>query len=95
MRALAAHGKPAAVPEPPVASKVHEALDAHGNFGAEVALDLKVRVDNLTYCVYLSVGQIIAFNITADCGHLEYLLRGSPTDAVNICKRNLDALVLR
>src|SRR5262249_35864188 len=57
MRTLAAHREPTAMPEATVAGEVHQSLDVHRRFAAQVALDRVVAVDGLADADDLVVGQ--------------------------------------
>src|SRR5262249_37800550 len=57
--ALAADRQPAAMPQAPVAGEVHQSLDVHRHFAAQVALDRVVAVDGLADADDLVVGQRI------------------------------------
>src|SRR5678815_383455 len=56
--ALAAHGQALAMPRAAVAAEVHQPLDAHGHFAAEVALDAELA-HLLADLVHLGVREIL------------------------------------
>src|SRR5690348_18283901 len=59
VRALAADREALPVAEPAVAGEVHQPLDVHRGFAAEVALDRVVLVDLLADVQHLLVGEVL------------------------------------
>src|SRR3954465_11690418 len=95
MRARAATRQRAAMAEPAVAAEVHEPLDVHRHFAAQVAFDLVVAVDGLTDLQHFRVGQLVDAALGRDADLVDDLLGELLANAVNVLKRNDDALVGR
>src|SRR5262245_36467300 len=95
VRTLAADGQRAAMAQTPVAAEVHQALDVHRNFAAQVAFDLVVAVNGFADLQHFSVGQLVhtAFRRNADLLH--DLRSEFCPDAMDILQRDDDALVRR
>jgi hypothetical protein len=82
------------MPQSPVTSEIHEALDVHGDLGAQIALDFVVRVDDLPNVIHLCIRQIVGLGVPTDAGLIENLPgRGAP-NTINVRQGNLDALIL-
>jgi len=81
--------------QPTVASEIHQALDVHGNFGAQIAFDFIMGVDDLSDGVDLGFRENIALGIKVDTRLLQNLLRRRPADTVNIGQSDLYAFILR
>src|SRR6266513_165778 len=58
MGALAADRQSATMPQPAVATEVHQPLDIHGHFAPQVPLDHIVAVDHLADLQHFLVGQL-------------------------------------
>src|SRR3954453_12781650 len=58
MRALAADRQRAAVTQAAVGAEVHEPLDVHRDFAAQVAFNLVIAVDGLADLQHFRVGQL-------------------------------------
>src|SRR5215467_1081822 len=58
MGTLPAHRQATAVPQPPIAPKVHQALDIHRHFAPQIALDHVVTIDDFANLQHLLVGQL-------------------------------------
>src|SRR3954465_980991 len=95
MRARAATRQRAAMAEPAVAAEVHEPLDVHRHFAAQVAFDLVVAVDGLTDLQHFRVGQLVDAALRRDADLVDDLLGELLANAVNVLKRNDDVLVGR
>jgi hypothetical protein len=93
VRALAANRQRAAVTQAAVAAEVHQTLDVHGDFAAQVAFDLIIAVDRLADGENFGVRELVdaAIERNADLG--DDLGSELLADAVNVLKRNDDALV--
>lgn len=91
---LTANREPLPMAQATVTTKVHKALDVHGNFLAQVSLDLVILVDALSDPGDFSFSELVSSSVEIDRGFRQYLLRGGPADTVNIGQRNLDPLVL-
>jgi hypothetical protein len=78
-----------------VAAEVHQPLDVHRDFAAQVAFDLVVAVDRLADLQHFRVGQLVDAAVRRDADLVDDLLGKLLADAVNVLKRNDDALVGR
>src|SRR3989344_2995523 len=95
VRALAGHRQALAVAQAAVAGQVHQALDVHRGFAAQVAPDRVVAVDRLADLQDLGVGQLVHAAGGLDADLLGDFLRSGRADAVDVLKRDFDALVGR
>ncbi|SIT55332.1 hypothetical protein BQ8794_210025 [Mesorhizobium prunaredense] len=95
MRALAANRQRAAMTQAAIAAEVHEPLDVHRHFAAQIALDLVVAVDRLADLQHFRVGQLVDAALGRDADLVDDLLGEALANAVNVLKRNDDALVGR
>jgi hypothetical protein len=95
VRALAADRKALAVPEAAIGSEIHQTLDVHRDFAAQIALDAVIGVDRLTDLENLLVGEILDSTLWRDAEFRGDLFGLGPADAVNIGKRDFHALVRR
>src|SRR5262245_47144464 len=93
--ALAAHRQRTAMAQAAVRAQIHQPLDVHRHFAAQVALDLVVAVDRLADLQDLGVGQLADAPLGRDADLVHDLLRESRADPVNVLKRDHDALVRR
>src|SRR5690606_14346900 len=95
VRALTADRQALAVTQAAVAGDVHQALDVHRGFATQVALDGVILVDGLADLQDLGVGQLVdpARRLDADLGR--DVPGGGRADAVDVLKRDFDALVGR
>src|SRR5688500_4650807 len=59
MRALAACRQRTAMAQAAVAAEVHQSLDVHRDFAAQIALDLIVAVDGFADLEHLGVGKLV------------------------------------
>ena len=92
---LAPDGQFLLVPEAPVAADVDQPLDVHGDFLAEVALDLLPFLDDLADLVDLVLGQGLDLLVLVDLGLFEDLVALGPADPVDVGQPDLDPLVRR
>src|SRR5438270_1523993 len=79
VRALAADRQALAVAQAAIAGEVHQPLDVHCGFAAEVAFDLVVLVDRLADVEDFLVGQVLDPLFAADAELLRDLLGGRAT----------------
>src|SRR5215204_3552824 len=93
--ALAAHRQAAAVAQAPVGAEIHEPLDVHRHFAAQVALDDVVAVDGLADLKHFRVGQLADPALGRDADLVGDLLGLSRADTVDVLERDHDALVGR
>src|SRR4029078_4500514 len=84
LRALAADGQSAPVPDPAVGADLAEALDRVGPLAAQVALDLEVAGDVLAEAGDLLVGQVLDLLVLREARLGADLLRGRAPDPVEV-----------
>src|SRR5262249_29635346 len=58
MGALSANREPAAMPQPPVATQIHQPLDVHGHVAAQISFHKEIAVDDLANLQHFLVGQL-------------------------------------
>src|SRR5690606_33154283 len=95
VRALTADRQALAVTQAAVAGQVHQALDVHRGLATQVALDGVIPVDGLADLQDLGVGQLVHPTRRLDADLLGDFLGGRRADAVDVLKRDFDALVGR
>jgi hypothetical protein len=78
-----------------IAPDVHQALDIHGDFPAQIAFDPHLLVDDLADAIDLIVGQIAHSRIRADIRPLEKLLARMQPNTEDIGQRRFDSLISR
>src|ERR1043165_211076 len=93
VRALAADGQALAVAEAAVAGEVHQPLDVHRGFAAEVAFYLMVLVDRLADVQHLLVGEVLDALVRRNAELADDVLGRGPADSVDVGQRDFDALV--
>src|ERR1700690_1211972 len=84
VRSLPVDRQPSAVTEPPVAAKVHQALDVHLHLSAQIAFDLVVRLEHLADLPDLRLGQLLGHPVRRDPGLLTDASRGGLTNPVEV-----------
>src|SRR5438045_9135457 len=84
VRALAADRQALPVAQAAVAGEVHQPLDVHRGFAAQVALDLVVLVDRRADVEDFLIGQVLAALFGADPKLLRDLLGGRAADSVAV-----------
>ena len=85
----------AAMAQAAIAAQIHQPLDVHGHFAAQVALDHEVAVDRLADLQHLSVGQLVHAPLVGDADLGADVLRELGTDAMDILQRDHHALLRR
>src|SRR6185312_5349489 len=96
VRALAADREALAVAQTTVAAEIHQALDVHRDFAAQVAFDLDAeRLEDVADGAHVVLVEIVAALVGRDLGLLEHSRRRSLANAVDVRERDLDALVAR
>jgi hypothetical protein len=80
------------VTETAVATEVHEALDIHGDFGPQFTFNLMLVIDHPADIVDLTIGEVVRFSARIDIEFLKNTRRCRPTNAVNVCQTDIDAL---
>src|SRR5712691_10840134 len=91
--ALAAHGQVAAVAHPAVGADLHQPLDVHGDFLAEVALHAALHVDDLGDAAGLLLGEVLHPHARLDPGLAQDLVAARYPDSVDVGERDLDPLL--
>ena len=74
VRALAANRQRAAMTQAAIAAEVHQALDVHRDFAAQIALDEIVAVDGLADLQDFGVGELVDAALGGDADLLADLL---------------------
>src|SRR5215207_8850906 len=74
---------------------VHQALDVHCHFTAQIALDSHFFVDNFANAVDLVVRQVPHAGVRVHVSAIEELLTGMESDAKDIGQSRLNTLVAR
>eukprot|EP01036_Dinobryon_divergens_P045087 gene45088-biopygen36376 len=92
MRALATNRQTFAVTQAAVATKVHQALDVHRDFAAQVALDQIVAVNGLADLEHFLVGKLVNAALGGDADLADNLFGLLRADAMDILQRDHDAL---
>src|SRR5690606_14029371 len=95
VRALPADRKTAAMANAAIAPDVHQALDVHGDFGAERSLDPKRALDVLPKARHFSVREVPDPGVHTDAGLGEDPPAGGPADTEDVRQRDFDSLVAR
>jgi hypothetical protein len=72
MSALTTHGQRATMPQPAIATDVHQALDVHLHTLAQVAFNFSLRFQNGTNPAQLIFTQISYASVEVDAGFLEH-----------------------
>src|SRR5687767_11940399 len=90
--ALSADRQPLAVAQTAVAAESHQALDVHGHFAAQIALDLVVAVDHFADAADLVLGQLMHALVERQPRLAHDLMGSGEADAVNILQRDHHAL---
>ncbi len=91
---LTTYRQAAAMTQTAIAAQVHQALDVHGDFRAQVSFHLVMHIDDLPDGVDLAFGKIIAFGIPIDVGLSKNLLGSGATDTIDIGQGDLYPFVL-
>src|SRR5690606_8408373 len=92
--ALTANREAATVAQATVATQVHQTLDLHVDFAAQVTLGGELG-DFATQQFDLLVAEIFDFRCRIDTGSCTDVLRSSATDTVDIGQRDNSVLVIR
>jgi hypothetical protein len=78
-----------------VAANVHQTLDVHRDFPAEIAFDSHLFVDDLAKAIDLIVGQVPNSRIRVDIRPLEQLLARMQPNSVDVRQSCLNTLIAR
>jgi hypothetical protein len=95
LRPLAVHRQAAAVADPAQAADLRQALDRLGALAAEVALHLKLAVDEGPDLVDLVVGEVLHLLVRVELQRRADLLRGGLADPVDVGQPDLQTLMVR
>src|SRR5690606_13262142 len=90
--ALTTHRQTLAVAQTTVAAQIHQALDVHGDFTPQVALDDEIAVDRLADARDLVIGQLVDTPVLGNANPIADLLGLGMANAVNISQRDRYAL---
>src|ERR1700754_4059351 len=93
--ALTAHRQTAAMAQAAIAAEVHQTLDVDADLAAQVALDEIVAVDHFADLQHFLVGELADAAIHRDLHLLHDLASVLLADAMDVLKRDQDALVGR
>jgi hypothetical protein len=83
------------MPKPSIAADVHEPLDIHGNFLAEITFDSTFLVDHLADLADLLLVQILHPNFEPNTGFFQDELGAYVTDPIDMGESDVDALATR
>src|SRR5438477_13203245 len=78
-----------------VGADMHQALGVLAHLAPQVSLDLVAAVDDLAQAVDLVLGKVARAGVARDVGRGQDLARCRWTDAVDVGKRDLGALLAR
>jgi hypothetical protein len=95
MGSLTSNRKAAAVPKPSITTDVHEPLDVHGDFLAEITFDPTLLVDHLTDRTDLFLVQVLHTDFGRDARLLQDDLGAGMTDPVDMGESDIDAFLTR
>jgi hypothetical protein len=79
--------------ETSVGTNVHEPLDVHGDLLAQISFHPTDGVDDSADPAHLLFGEILDPDFGTDARLIQNPSRPDPTDAIDVGKANLDALV--
>src|SRR5579859_2829321 len=95
MRALTVHRKPLAMTKPAVAPEVHQALDVHLHFAAQVAFDFVVGLEEVADLLDVVVRERLGELALRDARLLADLARLRRADPIEVPERDDDVLSVR
>src|SRR3954469_9352749 len=93
--ALAANRQALTVAQAPIAAQIHQPLDVHRHFAAQVAFNLEVAVDNFADLDDLGLGQNADPALRRDAELVDDLARGMRPDSMDIAKADFDPFLRR
>ena len=93
MRALAADREALPVTQPAIAGEVHQPLDVHRGLAAQIALHRVIGVDRFADVQDFLIAQVLNTAFRRDLQLLGDFLGLGPPNAVDVGKRDLNALV--
>src|SRR5207248_4773544 len=94
-RALTTHGQPAAMTHAAVTADLHQPLDVHRDFFAQVPFDAPLLLDDAADLPDVVFGQILYADVGTDARVREDPVRPDAADSINIGKTDFDALGAR
>src|SRR5688500_4714291 len=95
MSALSANRQPAAMARTAIGADIHQALDVHGDFRPQRALDAIVTLDDLTQPIHVGVGQVLHARIGADAGLGQYATGDGLPNAIDVLQADFHTLLAR
>src|SRR5262249_11355766 len=95
LRALAADREVAAVPEAAPAADLHQPLDVHRDFLAQVAFDPALLLDDAADLPDVVFRQVLDADVRADARRDQDVVRPLPADPVDVGQPDFDALRAR
>ena len=84
LRALSADGQAGTVTDASVAADIHQTLDVHLNFTAQLTFGLVLLGDDVTDDLLLVVGPVLHFLAGFNASLVQDFLRQRPANAVNV-----------
>jgi len=93
--ALTADRETTAMTKTAVRTKVHETLDAHGDFATKITFDLKVSFHHIANPTDLLFVEIVRLGRSRNSGLIDDRFRGVAPDPIDIGQGNIDALTAR
>ncbi len=91
--ALAAHGKALAVAQAAVAAEVHQPLDVHRHFAAQIAFHEIIAVDGFANLDDFGVGQVVDAAVGRDADLLADFLGLGRANSMDVAKADFDPLL--
>jgi hypothetical protein len=82
------------VPQATVTAQVHQTLDIHGYFSAQIAFHLELRIYDLPDRVDLRFRKIVTLRVPTDAGLIEYLLGSRAAYTIDVSQSDLYAFIL-
>src|SRR5579884_563483 len=94
-RPLPSNRKSAAMAKTSVTTDIHQTLDAHRDFAAEISFHPQAALDRLTKPDHLIFFQILHAGVRIDVCLFQKFLRGSPADPIDVGETDLDSFLSR
>src|ERR1700749_1506623 len=91
--ALTANREVLAVPQAAIAAQVHQTLDVHRDFAAEITLDEIIAVDHFADLDGFGFGQVMDAAVSGDADLLHDLARLRGPDSMDIAEADFDPLL--
>src|ERR1051326_2632422 len=93
MSALPTHRKPAAMTQTAIADEIHQPLDVHRHFAAEIALHQIIAVDDFADLDHFGIGEIADAAVLLNANLLADLLGFGLADAMDVAQADFDPLL--